>query len=93
MSRLSYILDSRVTDGGEVVGLKRRPPFIPQKESWYSFMLEAESTQGYSAAGRIRSIEKTNDLVGNQTHDLPACSIVPQLTTLPLTTTKICKHI
>jgi hypothetical protein len=39
--------------------------------------------QGYSAAGRIRSIEKSNDLIGNWTSDLPACSIVPQLTTLP----------
>jgi hypothetical protein len=34
-------------------------------------------------AGRIRSIEKSNDLIGNQTHDLPACSIVPQSSTLP----------
>jgi hypothetical protein len=28
-------------------------------------------------AGRIRSIEKSND-IGNQTHDLLACSIRPQ---------------
>jgi hypothetical protein len=39
--------------------------------------------QGHSAAGRIRSIEKSNDLIGNQTRDVPACSIVPQPTTLP----------
>jgi hypothetical protein len=31
----------------------------------------------------IRSIEKFNDLIGNPTRDLPACSIVPQPTTLP----------
>jgi hypothetical protein len=31
--------------------------------------------QGHSAAGRIRSVEKSNDLIGNQTRDLPACSI------------------
>jgi hypothetical protein len=36
------------------------------------------------AAGRIRSIEKSNDIIGNQTRDLPACSIVPQPTALPL---------
>jgi hypothetical protein len=36
-----------------------------------------------SAAGRIRSIEKSDDLIGNRTHDFPACSIVPQPTTLP----------
>jgi hypothetical protein len=40
--------------------------------------------QGHSAAGRIRSTEKeSNDLIGNQTRDLPACSIVPRPTTLP----------
>jgi hypothetical protein len=27
--------------------------------------------QGHSAAGRIRSIEKSNYLIGNRTHDLP----------------------
>jgi hypothetical protein len=31
--------------------------------------------------GRIRSIEKSNDLIGNRT--LPACSTVPQPTMLP----------
>jgi hypothetical protein len=30
-----------------------------------------------SAAGRIRSIEKPSDLIGNGTLDLLACSIVP----------------
>jgi hypothetical protein len=34
-------------------------------------------------AGKIRSIEKSNDLIGNGTDDLPVCSIVPQPTTLP----------
>jgi hypothetical protein len=32
-------------------------------------------------AGRIRSIEKSNDFMGYRTRDLPACSIVPQPTT------------
>jgi hypothetical protein len=35
-------------------------------------------------AGRIRSIEKSNN-IGNQTLDLPAYSIVPHPTTLPQT--------
>jgi hypothetical protein len=30
-------------------------------------------------AGRIRSIEKSNDLIGIQIRDLPVCSIVTQL--------------
>jgi hypothetical protein len=33
---------------------------------------------GRSAARKIRPIEKTNDLIGNRTRDLSACSIVPQ---------------
>jgi hypothetical protein len=30
------------TDGGRVVGLTGRPPFTPQKEFWYSFLLVVE---------------------------------------------------
>jgi hypothetical protein len=36
-------------------------------------------------AGRIRSIEKSNNLIGTETRDLLACSTVPQPTTLPST--------
>jgi hypothetical protein len=39
-------LESRLTDGGGVVSLTRRPPFTPQEDSWYSFLLEAQSTPG-----------------------------------------------
>jgi hypothetical protein len=31
----------------------------------------------------LEQLKKTNDLIGNRTHDLPACSIVPQPTTVP----------
>jgi hypothetical protein len=44
-SRLQHFLDNRLTDGSEVVST-RRPPFTPQEDSWYSFLLEAESTPG-----------------------------------------------
>jgi hypothetical protein len=30
-SRLPHFLDNRLTDGGEVVRLTRRPPFTPRK--------------------------------------------------------------
>jgi len=33
-------------DGGKVASLMHRPPLTPRKCSWYSFMLEAESTPG-----------------------------------------------
>jgi len=31
-------------DGGKVVSVTHRPPLPPSKYSWYSFLLEAEST-------------------------------------------------
>jgi hypothetical protein len=36
-------------------------------------------------AGRVRAIEKSNDLIRNRTRDLPACGMVPQPTMLPCT--------
>jgi hypothetical protein len=45
-SKLPHFLDNRLTDGGEAVSLTRRPPFTPQEDPWYSFLLEAESTPG-----------------------------------------------
>ena len=33
-------------NGGKVVSLTHRPLFTPRKCSWYSFLLEAESTPG-----------------------------------------------
>jgi hypothetical protein len=45
-SRLPHFIGNRLRDGGEVVSLKRRPPFTPQEDSWYSYLLEAESTPG-----------------------------------------------
>ena len=35
-----------VQDGGKVVSLTHRPPLPHRKCSWYSFLLEAESTPG-----------------------------------------------
>ena len=33
-------------EGGKVVSLTHRPPLPPRKSSWYSFLLEDESTPG-----------------------------------------------
>jgi hypothetical protein len=32
----------------------------------------------------LGKLKKSNDLIGIRTRDLPACSVVPQPTTLPL---------
>jgi hypothetical protein len=42
MLRVPRFLDIRLTDGGKVVSLMRRPRFTPQEDSWYSFLLEAD---------------------------------------------------
>jgi hypothetical protein len=46
MLRVPQYPDNRLTDGGKVVSLTRRPLFTPQEGSWYSFLLVAESTPG-----------------------------------------------
>ena len=58
-------------DDGMVVSLTHRPPLPPRKYTWYSFLLEAEST------GRIMSLKNPNDTIGNRTRYLPVYSVVP----------------
>ena len=53
-----------------------------RKYSWYSFLLEAESTQGHSVTGMIMSVKNFSDTIGNGC-DLPACSAVSQPTAPP----------
>jgi hypothetical protein len=69
-------LYNRLTDGGEVVSLTRRPPFTPRKIPGTGFCQRLSRPQGQSAAETNRSIENCNDLIGNRTRDVPACSIV-----------------
>jgi hypothetical protein len=45
-SRFPHFLHNWLTDGGKVVSLTLRPPFTPQEDSWYSYLLQAESTPG-----------------------------------------------
>jgi hypothetical protein len=64
-SRLPHFLDNRLTDGSDVVGSFLVP-----------ISVRAEKTPGPIATGRMRSTEKSRDFTGNETHDLPACSVV-----------------
>jgi hypothetical protein len=42
--RFPYFITAQ--DGGKVVNLKAPADFTPRKYTWYSFLLEAESTPG-----------------------------------------------
>jgi hypothetical protein len=73
-SRFPHFLDNQLTDGGEVVSLTRRPPLSARRVPAAHFCERLRRPQGHSVAGRIRSTEKSSDLIGNRTRDLPACT-------------------
>jgi hypothetical protein len=46
ISRLLHFLDNQLTDSVEVCQPYSPAALYPQEDSWYSFLLEAESTPG-----------------------------------------------
>jgi hypothetical protein len=70
----TFSVDTRLTDGGEVVCLTRR------KDSLY-LLRDLSRPQGHSVAGRIRLIERSGALIEDRTRDLH--SIVTQAAALP----------
>ena len=46
VGRVSQISKQLAHEGGKVVSPTHRPPLPPRKHSWYSILLEAESTTG-----------------------------------------------
>jgi hypothetical protein len=73
---LQEVKDPRISrqtvhEGAKVVSSTHWPPLTPGGYSWYSFLLDAESTPGRVAAGRIMSMKNSKDR--------PAYSLVPQL--------------
>jgi hypothetical protein len=82
-SRFPHFLDNQLTDGGKVVSLTRRPPFAPPEDSWYSYLSRGwVDPRTIARLERLGTLKKIH-LIGTRTRDLPACSIVPQPTTLP----------
>jgi hypothetical protein len=49
--------------------------FTPRKDSWYSFLLKAESTPGPLCGQTDQVIENFSDLIGNRTRDLQDQSV------------------
>jgi hypothetical protein len=86
-----HMKEAKNKEGKTIPRRNREDPYL---HSWLTdggevVSLTLRSTQGHSAAGRIRSIEKSNDLIGNGTRDLPACNIMHQPITLPRAPMKI----
>jgi hypothetical protein len=65
--------------------MSRLPHFLHNLLTDGSEGVSLTRPQGHSAARGIMSIEKSSYLVGNRTRYFPACSVVPQTTTLPRT--------
>jgi hypothetical protein len=60
--------------GGKGVSPTHRsslPPVVTRGPDFYN---RQNRTQGHNAAGRIMSMKNFNDIIGNLTRDLPACS-------------------
>jgi hypothetical protein len=66
-------------EGGKVVSPTHWPRLAPRKYSWYSFLLEAEST----ARPQCQRKDYVNDTIRNRTRELPVFITVPQPTALP----------
>jgi len=65
-------------DGGKVVTLMHRPPLPPRECSWYSLILEAESTPGPQCDQKdFMSIKNSSDTSWDRTIDLQICRTSP----------------
>ena len=70
-------------EGGKDVSPMRQPPLPPVNIPGTHFCLRLSQPQGHSVALRIMSMKNSSDTIRNRTHDLPACSAVPQPTVPP----------
>jgi hypothetical protein len=77
----TFSLDNRLTDGGKIVSLMRRLSFTTQEDSWYSFLLETDSTpRAKMRLEGVGKLKKKFHLIRTRTRDLPVCTLVPQPT-------------
>jgi len=70
-------------EGGKVVSPEHRSPLSPENIPGTYICYRLSRPQCHSAARRIISMKKSNDPIGKWTHNLQACSAVPQPTVPP----------
>jgi hypothetical protein len=63
--------------GGKVLSQTPRPPLPAGNTPGTHFSSRLSRPQSHSATSRIMSPKNSNDTIGNQTRDLPVCSVVP----------------
>ena len=78
----SQISRQSANEGGKVVSPSHRPLFTPRKYSWYSFLLEAESTPG-PQCGQKDYVNEKLQWHHRESNPRPSCSAVPQPTAPP----------
>jgi len=66
--------------GCKVVSPRHWPPIHPGDIPGTDFCERLCQPQSHNAARRIKSMKNPEDPIGNQTHDLTACSTMPQST-------------
>jgi hypothetical protein len=77
-----HVFSTTATDGIEAVSLVSRSTMYPRKNSGTNLCYTFNRAQDHIAAGIIRLIGESNDLIENRTRDLSEFSIVPHRTTL-----------
>jgi hypothetical protein len=83
ISTIPHFLDNRLSDGGEVVSLTRRPPFpLFPKNIPGTHLCSKASPRAIVRLEGVLKLKKASDLIGTRTRDLPTCSIVPEPITL-----------
>jgi hypothetical protein len=74
-SRLPHFLTVSSQMAVRLSVLRAGCPLPPRKIPGTHFCQRLSRPKGHSATGRIRSIEKSSDLIGNRTRNLPAITV------------------
>jgi hypothetical protein len=74
---MSQILRQSAHEGCKVVSPTHRPPLPQGNIPGTHFCHRMSRPKGHSATGKIISMKKSSDTIGNRSRDLPVCSAVP----------------